>query len=189
MTPFLIWGIAVALAMHAFALAIANNIVYGRPSAGRLLRFTFNLSLFRAVMPLFGWLVGFLLVDYLVSWEHWVASGLLAFAGGKGIFEAYLQENQSRLAAKKEPREGWRLVAVSTLSSMDGLAVGLSCSVLNVTIWYPCALIGLATAALTVVGIALGRYIGLRFAQQFELLGGVILLGISLQILLQHLNA
>lgn len=188
MSNLLILGIALALAMQGLAQAVASNIVYGRMPATRLFRFTFELSVFKAVMPVFGWLVGFLIIDYIVSYECWVAAGLLAFAGSKAVFDAYRQENQNRLAAK-EPRKGWGLVITSTLKSTDGLAVGLSFAVLNVTIWYPCALIGLVTATLTVLGMVLGRRIGLRLAQQFELLGGVILMGISIQILLQHLNA
>ena len=183
-----IWGIALALAMDAFALAIASHILFGRMPIARLCRFTFELSVSKAVMPLFGWLVGFLIIDHIVSWEYWVASGLLAFAGGKAIFDAYRQETQSRLAAK-EPRKGWRLIMAATLKSADELAVGLSFAVLNVTIWRPCALIGLVTATLTVLGMVFGRHVGLRFAEQFELLGGVILMGISIQILLQYLNA
>jgi len=188
MSNVLIFGIALALAMEAFALAIAGNIIYGRMTAARSLRFTLNLSIFKAIMPLFGWLLGFLIIDYIVSWEYWIASGLLAFAGGKAVFDAYRQENQNRLANKK-PRKRWSLIFASTLKSTDGLAVGLSFAVLNVTIWYPCALIGLVTATLTFLGMLMGRYIGLRFAQQFELLGGVILIGISVQILLLQLNA
>ena len=174
--------------MDAFALAIASHILFGRMPIARLCRFTFELSVSKAVMPLFGWLVGFLIIDHIVSWEYWVASGLLAFAGGKAIFDAYRQETQSRLAAK-EPRKGWRLIMAATLKSADELAVGLSFAVLNVTIWRPCALIGLVTATLTVLGMVFGRHVGLRFAEQFELLGGVILMGISIQILLQYLNA
>ena len=81
---------------------------------------------------------------------------------------------------------GW-LVLLSVATSIDALAVGLSLAMLDHPIATPALVIGLVASALTVTGMVLGRRIGARWGPRVERAGGVILIGIGLKILLEHL--
>jgi len=72
-------------------------------------------------------------------------------------------------------------------TSIDALAVGLSLALLGVRIWYPAVVIGLVAFAFTAAGLHLGRRFGSLFGRRVEILGGLILIGIGIKILLEHL--
>jgi putative Mn2+ efflux pump MntP len=65
--------------------------------------------------------------------------------------------------------------------------VGLSLGVLRVRIWYPALVIGAVAGTLTALGMHLGAPLGSRFGRKMEVAGGLVLIGIGLKILLQHL--
>jgi putative Mn2+ efflux pump MntP len=77
------------------------------------------------------------------------------------------------------------LIAVGL--SMDAMAVGLSMAFLRVNILYPSLVIGLVTFGLSVAALFLGNKLGEKFGKRMELIGGVILIGIGLEILITHL--
>ena len=73
------------------------------------------------------------------------------------------------------------LVTLSLATSVDALAVGVSMALLQVSIWTPCIVIGLVAAAVTTIGIHFGGRLGLRWGRRAEMVGGGVLLLISLQ--------
>jgi putative Mn2+ efflux pump MntP len=77
---------------------------------------------------------------------------------------------------------------LSVATSIDALAVGLTISMLKVSIWFPALVIGLVAGVFTVVGLQLGKSVGSaeRLSPVAEVLGGVVLLGIGVKILLEH---
>ncbi|MBT4033133.1 MAG: hypothetical protein HOE61_00120, partial [Candidatus Marinimicrobia bacterium] len=82
----------------------------------------------------------------------------------------------------------WVLITLSIATSIDALAAGLSFSVLNVTIWLPCLLIGLITLLLSALSTQIGKVVGPWLGQRVEILGGIILLGIGTRLLITHLS-
>ncbi len=89
----------------------------------------------------------------------------------------------------KDPSRGFTLVMLSIATSIDALAVGISLAMVEVNIWYPSIIIGIVTAALSLLAIKLGNRLGILFGQRMEFAGGVILIAIGLNILLSHLLA
>jgi Predicted membrane protein len=77
------------------------------------------------------------------------------------------------------------LLAVAT--SIDALAVGVTFAVLDTPIFWPAVTIGVVTFALSAAGVLIGSSLDRVFGQKVEILGGVILIGIGLRILLEHL--
>ena len=73
------------------------------------------------------------------------------------------------------------------MKRIDALAIGFGLAMLRVNIWYPSAIIGLVTAALSLIGLALGKRLGRALGRRMEFAGGVILILIGLKILLEHL--
>lgn len=178
-----LFGIAVGLAMDAFAVAIAAGLKIPDLTRRHVFRLAFHFGLFQFMMPVLGWLAGQTIEDYIIRYDHWVAFGLLSFLGGKMIWEAITGHRDE---TSGDPTRGLLLIGLSLATSMDALAVGLSMAFLGISIWLPSLVIGVVAAALTFVGIRFGRRIGARWEHVAETFGGIILLAIGASTLLSH---
>jgi len=177
-------GIAVALAMDAFAVAIAAGLTL-RPMTGRhVFRLSFHFGLFQALMPIIGWSAGAAVHEYIAAFDHWVAFGLLCLVGGKMIREALSEGGEKHLAS--DPTAGWSLVVLSVATSIDALAVGLSLAMIGSDIAVPALVIGVVAAAFTAVGMVLGRRTGSLWGQRVEVAGGLVLIAIGVRIVVEH---
>jgi putative Mn2+ efflux pump MntP len=179
--PVSLIGIALALAMDAFAVALGAGVIL-QPMTGRhLFRLAFHFGLFQGLMPIIGWLVGAGLQVFIQRWAPWIAFALLAFIGGRMIYEALSKDpDQTR---QRDPTRGATLVLLSIATSIDALAVGFSLALLEVRIWYPALVIALFAGVLTLIGMLLGRRIGAAWGSRVEIVGGLILLAIGSKIL------
>ena len=178
--------IAVGLAMDAFAVSIAagtSGKLYGKRATFRL---SFHFGLFQAMMPVIGWSAGIYIANLIAAFDHWVAFGLLLFVGIRMIVSSVGSDTET---FAKDPSKGASLVILSVATSIDALAVGLSLAMIRVNIWYPCVVIGLVTALLSVIGIRAGKFFGKKLGPSMELAGGVILILIGVKILLTDLLA
>lgn len=178
--------VAVALAMDAFAVSVAsgtNELTHHRRPAFRL---AFHFGLFQFLMPVIGWYIGSELVGLIYSFSYWLSFVLLTFIGIKMIFESFqLKTNPNK--ARTDPTRGFSLIMLSIATSIDALAVGLSLAFLNINIWYPAVIIGVITSALSLVGITIGKGLGIRFGKSMEIAGGIVLIIIGLRILIVNL--
>jgi putative Mn2+ efflux pump MntP len=91
-------------------------------------------------------------------------------------------------AEAKDPTRGMTMVMLSVATSIDALAVGLSLSMISVSIWTPALIIGLVAGAFTTAGMHLGKVIGsmAQLSRWAELTGGLVLLAIGVNILREH---
>lgn len=178
-----LFGIALALAMDAFAVALAAGGVLNPLTRRHLFRLGFHFGLFQALMPIAGWLAGMTVQKWIAAYDHWIAFGLLAFVGGRMIHEAFEEDEEKE---STDPTRGLTMVMLSVATSIDALAVGLTLAMLGVSIWIPSVVIGLVAGVLTVAGMLLGRRLGHDWGQRVEVLGGLVLCGIGLKILLEH---
>lgn len=176
-------GIAVALAMDAFAVALAAGTVLNPLTGRHLFRFGFHFGLFQLLMPIIGWLAGLTVQKWITAYDHWIAFALLAFVGGKMIWEAFHEEEKMA----SDPTRGATLILLSIATSIDALAVGLTLAMLGVGIWRPAVVIGLVAGILTVAGMLLGRRLGQIWGKRVEVCGGVILCAIGAKILYDHI--
>ncbi len=247
MNLFEIIGIAIGLAMDAFAVALATSVRLGIPNAHQIFRFSFHFGLFQAMMPVIGWYLGSFFQHFIADYDHWVAFALLSFIGGKALLEingkkgkgkkdrkdsigiesngslevlddSPTASSQDKLAfepgqppqplthiahktdttntssldttydRKADPTKGSSLVILSIATSIDALAVGLSLAMLGVSIWLPVAIIGIITAGLTLCGMLIGARLGLKFGRTMEIVGGLVLIGIGIKIVVEHLG-
>jgi putative Mn2+ efflux pump MntP len=179
-------GIAVALAMDAFAVAIGASVVLGRPDARQVFRMTFHFGLFQALMPVLGWAAGLTVAHAIQAVDHWIAFGLLALVGGHMIREGLAGSHPEQPCA--DPTRGLTLVVLAIATSIDALAVGLSLALVGVSIAYPAVVIGLVAAAFTFVGLRIGTAVGTRIGHRASVAGGLILLLIGLRILNEHMH-
>jgi putative Mn2+ efflux pump MntP len=180
-------GIAVGLSMDALAVAIGTSVVLRGVTPRQVFRLSFHFGLFQALMPILGWALGSLAAGYIRDYDHWVAFGLLIFVGGKAIYEA-LSGGDEDGAERRDPTRGWSLLLLSVATSIDALAVGLTFAMLNIEVWYPALVIGFIAAALTLVGMLFGSWLGQRFGKVMEVVGGLVLIAIGVKILAGHIS-
>jgi putative Mn2+ efflux pump MntP len=183
-----IFGIAVALAMDAFAVAIATGVSLRRVNRRQAFRLSWHFALFQAMMPVLGWLFGASIHRYFNAFAHWAAFFLLALVGGNMLREALQGEECQAMNPKKDATRGMTLVMLSVATSIDALAVGLSMSLLQVAIITPALIIGIVAGLFTLAGLYLGqRAARLTWLSRWaEALGGAVLCLIGLNILRQH---
>lgn len=176
--------IAVGLGMDAFAVAIGAGVVLKNHSQGSAFRMSFSFGFFQFIMPLIGWSAGLTISTFIQDYDHWLALVLLAGIGGKMIYDAL---RESKEVSHSDPTRGLPLLMLSIATSIDALAVGLSLAFLKVAIFYPSVVIGTVAFAMTWIGMAFGERFGRVFGKKLEIAGGLILLGIGVKILLEHL--
>ena len=175
--------IGIGLAMDAFAVAVTSGITLKRMRLRHAMRIALFFGAFQAVMPLLGWLFGQVFRHFIRSFDHWVAFILLAFIGGKMIYEASKPHDERNAA---DPLNVYVLFTLAIATSIDALAVGITFSFLDVDIWQAIAVIGVITFALSLAGTQIGKSVGHLFENRVEILGGLILIGIGLKIFIHH---
>ena len=178
--------IALALAVDAFAVALAAGVNLCLVNGRQTFRLAFHFGLFQAMMNIIGWATGLTVRTQLESIDHWLAFGLLALVAAKMIKDAIAGREEE--TQKVDPTRGFTLVMLSVATSIDSLAVGLSFSVLNISIWLPAAIIGITATLLTIIGLKLGCLLGSasKIGSRAEIAGGLVLLGIGFNVLYQH---
>jgi manganese efflux pump family protein len=179
--------IAIGLAMDAFTVAMAVGLHLsnrGGVSFRHYFRLAFHFGLFQFLMPVVGWAAGLTIRPYIEAYDHWVALILLTYIGIRLVREGRRTEEYKAA----DPTKGATLVLLSVATSIDALATGLSLALLGAGIVFPSLVIGIVAAAFTAAGLALGRTLGLRWRGRVALVGGLILIGIGVKILFEHLN-
>jgi putative Mn2+ efflux pump MntP len=89
----------------------------------------------------------------------------------------------------RDPTRGSSLVVLSLATSIDALAAGLGMAVLGLDIIFPSVVIGIAAGCMTLVGMRFGSALGRRVGSGAEIVGGVVLIGLGVKILIEHLTA
>jgi len=180
-------GLSIALAMDAFAVAIATGVILHSISFRQFFRLAYHFGFFQAMMPVLGWFTGISMYHIVEQYDHWVVFGLLSFIGGKMIKESF--QSDTLAAPIKDPTKGFSLVILSIATSIDALAVGFSLSLLNHSIAFPALIIGCTASLFTVGGLYIGNKVrtSKRIASLSEMAGGIILIGIGIKILYSHI--
>ena len=175
---------AVALGMDAFAVSAAVAAGLPKVTARHTFRLSWHFGLFQSLMTILGWTGGGALSAFLFDLNYWIAAGLLFFLGGKMIVESGHPERRTE---GYDPTRGWSLVGLSVATSIDALAVGVSLSLIGMSVWQPALFIGVAALVMTLIGTYLGRQVGFLMGQWAERIGGAVLIAIGARILIEHL--
>jgi manganese efflux pump family protein len=175
--------IAVGLGVDAFSVAIGIGAANDKKSWSPVLRLAAAFGMFQFIMPIIGWLAGLTVVEIIASFDHWIAFALLAFVGGKMIWEGFEKESNEE---KSDQTHGWPLLMLSIATSIDALAVGFSFSILNNPILFPAVIIGVICFVMTAVGMIFGKVLAKLFGKKVEIFGGLVLITIGIKILIDH---
>lgn len=178
--------LAFGMSMDAFAASIGKGATLHKPKFSEALRTGLIFGAVETLTPLIGWGMGMLASQFVLEWNHWVAFILLVFLGGRMMLEGIRGGDE-----EEEPlrRHGfWLLVTTAIATSLDAMAVGVGLAFLQVNIIATALAIGCATLIMSTLGMMVGRFIGPVLGKRAEILGGVVLIGIGVQILWTHFN-
>ena len=167
----------VGLAMDAFAVAVCKGLAMRKVNMRQCFLIALFFGGFQGLMPLLGWLLGRQFADSISALDHWVAFVLLGYIGGKMIYDAIKERDETvEIEQMDPPLEMKELVMLSIATSIDALAVGISFAVIHVNIFTACLLICGITFGLSLIGAAMGQRFGSMVKEKARVLGGVILI-------------
>ena len=179
--------IGVGLSMDAFAVAVCQGLCMPRLNLRHAAVIALFFGGFQALMPFLGWLLGAQFAGSIQSMDHWIAFVLLAFIGGKMVWEA-LSPKEERACAAAASLDYRQLLMMAVATSIDALAVGVTFAFLDVPIASAVTIIGCTTFGISLAGVAIGVFFGGRLQKWAELAGGGILVLLGVKILLEHLG-
>lgn len=186
-----------ALSMDAFAVSITKGMTLKNINKKLAFKIALFFGLFQGGMPLIGWALGIGFEKYIKTFDHWIALILLGFLGGKMIYESLKGDDEDEIAL--ELAEGASaiqqsdvplkdLLVLSIATSIDALAVGVSFAFLNIAIIPVVSAIAIITFLMCFMGVLIGKKIGPILKNYAEIIGGVILIFIGLNIFNEHTN-
>lgn len=175
-------SLAVGLAMDAFSVATVSGLGLKMSSFRRISKMPLTFGAFHVFMPVAGWLAGSTVLWLISDYDHWIAFLLLAFVGGKMLYEALSAEK------RVEPKVigNMDILLFSVAVSIDSMAVGLSLYLERIQILVPAMIMGTVTFAFTFMGLILGNKVGRLIRRRAQILGGLILIAIGLRIIINH---
>ena len=212
-----VWEIVLlglALSMDACAVAMTNGMTNPKMPAKKALLIGVLFGFFQFLMPVIGYFItGIVANAFLEAFEKisaWISFGLLAFLGGKMLYEGICELIRSKnpptngcencqtagagtsLTAQKDKTLSFgKLVLQAIATSIDALAVGVTLQMAAISgglalgVWGATGVIGVLTFGLSVGAVYIGKAVGDKLADKAEIFGGGVLLAIGLKILIE----
>lgn len=183
-----------ALSMDAFAVSITKGMTLKNINKKLAFKIAFFFGIFQGGMPLLGWALGIGFEKYIKAFDHWIALILLTFLGGKMIYESLKGDEDeiaidldgSTISTQETDIELKELLVLSIATSIDALAVGVSFAFLNISIIPVVSAIAIITFLVCFIGVLIGKHIGPILKNYAEIIGGLILIFIGLDIFNEH---
>lgn len=179
--------IAVSLAMDAFAVSVSNGLILPNVKKRNAVTFGLYFGLFQFFMPIIGYFLGNKLTKYVQQFDHWIAFTLLGIIGFNMIKESF-SEDEEDAPKEKEILKVKNMTMLAIATSIDALAVGVTFAFIgNMNIVFACSVIGIVAFILSYAGLMIGKKIGPFFKTYAERIGGLVLVGMGIKILVQHI--
>ena len=174
--------ISIGLAMDAFAVSICKGLSIKDLKAKNIIIVGLYFGIFQAGMPLIGFLLGKGFESFVTQIDHWIAFGLLSIIGVNMILETLKKEENinSDIGFKT-------MILLAIATSIDALAVGITFAFLEANIIGAIFTIGIVTFVISALGVMIGSKFGDKFEKKAQILGGIILIGMGIHILIEHL--
>lgn len=175
--------LAFALSMDAFAVSIGLGVKSETFNKSLALKAAVFFGLFQALMPLLGYLASVGLSTFIESIDHWIAFILLSAIGGKMLYESFQEGTEDEIAIITN--KVLLLLAIAT--SIDAMAAGFTLNLLQLNPFISMIIIGVITFIFSFFGVFIGVKGGTVIEDKAEKIGGIILIGIGVKILIEHL--
>ena len=173
----------VALAADAFSVSVADGLNNSGNNKKQYLTIAAVFGGFQALFPVVGWVCVHTLVTLLKAFEKavpWIALALLLFLGIKMIVDGVKGDDEegkvNKLGIKTILLQG---VAVS----IDALSVGFTLAEHNLLqALVAVSIIGIITFVISLLGLFIGKKIGTKLSNKAQIIGGIILIAIGIEI-------
>ncbi|MGC8825098.1 MAG: manganese efflux pump MntP family protein [Bacteroidales bacterium] len=177
--------ISMGLSLDTFAVSVSCGIKEKNIQFYEATRIALFFAFFQATMPIVGWLLGSSVSHYIKSVDHWLAFGLLTIIGIKIILDAWNRNEQEPCINIYDLKV---ILSLSLATTLDAFVIGFTFAFLDARLTLTILIIGFTTYVFAMLGMLFGKKLGHRTGSKIEMLGGVILIGIALKILLEHLQ-
>jgi len=177
------FGIALALAMDAFAVSVCMGIELKEFKTKHALTLGAYFGAFQFIMPVIGYYLGIGIHGIIVKYDHWVAFALLTFIGIKMIIEAF-EKKENKSPSSMETKT---MLTLAVATSIDALIIGVTFALTGGELWLPAVIIGVIAFVLSAAGGFIGRKIGSVFGKWANIAGGAVLIAIGINTLFEHL--
>lgn len=176
--------LGIGLAMDAFSVSLANGLAEPGMRKGRMNIIAGTFGGFQAAMPLIGWICVHTIAVMFEGFQAlipWIALILLFYIGGKMLLEGINSKGTEEESIERlDNRE---LVVQGIATSIDALSVGFAIADYNLLqAVLAAAIIAAVTYIICMFGLVLGKKAGTKLAGKAEILGGIILIGIGIEI-------
>ena len=177
--------LGVGLAMDAFSVSLANGLADRDMKIGRMFTIAGTFAAFQFAMPMIGWVFVHTAeskLEWFSGLVPWIALALLLYIGGKMLKEGIEKNRHPDSDADDEVGAG-DLIMQGIATSIDALSVGFTIAAYSLLQALSASLIiGVVTLFICLAGLRIGRKLGTVLAGKASILGGVILIGIGLEI-------
>jgi putative Mn2+ efflux pump MntP len=177
--------LGVGLAMDAFCVSMTNGLHEPKMSGRRAAAISATYAGFQFLMPMIGWVCVSTIASYFEAFQKlipWIALGLLCYIGGKMLYEGIRNKESDTTDSRLSVRE---LLIQGVATSIDALSVGFTIASYSAAdALIASLLIGLVTFFICAAGVQIGKKFGLMLAGKANIVGGLILIGIGLEIFL-----
>lgn len=174
--------LSIGLCFDTFAVSVSSGLLRKEIVFWQAVRIAFFLALFQAVMPVLGWLGGISIKEWIESYDHWVALGILSILGIKMLIESFKKSEEKNI----NPLDIKVIISMALATSIDAFAVGISFAIIEVNMLLAFIIIGSVTFITSMLGILFGKKTGSHFGQKMEIIGGIILISIGIKIVIEH---
>lgn len=180
--------LGVGLAMDACAVSMANGLNDPNMQVRKVVLVALIFAFFQALMPMIGWICVRTVAQQFDKFTvaiPYIALALLGFIGGKMIYEGVTHKENSSEQQTHKNLTAVVLLTQAVATSIDALSVGFTVS--SYDVWQALtsvAIIALVTFAICVGGVYVGKKFGTKLGNKAEIFGGIILIGIGLEILI-----
>lgn len=176
--------LGVGLAMDAFSVSLANGLNEPNMKRNRMSLIAGTFAVFQAAMPLIGWFCVHTIAQKFSSFEKfipWIALILLLYIGIKMIMEGVKNEDDGEMSTDKLTLSALMVQGIAT--SIDALSVGFTIADYAFLMAFICAfIIAAVTFVICITGLKIGKKVGTKLAGKANILGGVILVFIGIEI-------
>ena len=184
--------LGVGLAMDAFSVSIANALNESQMKKSRMCFIAGVYAFFQFAMPMIGWICVHTIVEYFSKFEAlipWIALGLLLWIGGKMIWEAVHGEEESAESTATAAHLTFATLLIQGVAtSIDALSVGFTIADYGLLMSLVASLIiAGVTFAICMTGLLIGKKAGEKLGAKATLFGGLILVGIGIEIFVKGL--
>ena len=176
--------LGISLSFDTFAVSISTGLVKNSINFWQGVRVALVFGFFHTLMPFLGWLGGNQLEHLIANVDHWIAFSLLFLLGMKMILDSFKKEEEKDF----NPLLFKVLLGVGIAISIDALVVGVSLALIDTNIYLASIIIGFSTFIVAMIGMLLGKKTQGRLGRRVEILGGLILIGIGIKVLVEHLG-